>query len=408
MTTKKKNITLINLSPPYGMEASTLILASSHMSSAVVQLLVCEKEILFEDLTATSTTTTRNAPDNNEDEDKENKNNKASRDDSNDEINEKQKGGKENNEEEDKEENDGSKKKVTSAKPIALESLGTFFAASHTVILPDSLFYDKSRVFHTELFLNNGGLEALQSFYKKGGTVIVMCLEGFLFSSGVDDKLNELFGTEWSIQLSDVDSCTVVPTPSGQSVLGPFTPKRPVLKDNPHFITCPNKEGLYKPLMQSKEEFVQSFRAQDEIFERLGIEEDDKMDCFNVDKSWEKYQERYNSSYAIAIHEGRGEGEGSVVWYGDRGQSETMGFVFCKLLNLHPKRRFGFSSSSTSSSSSSSNNDDKKKANPSNTTLFRGLSALDLNNDGGWTVYVSIVVVLIAILARILGIVQLS
>ncbi|KAL7579590.1 hypothetical protein ACA910_007956 [Epithemia clementina (nom. ined.)] len=389
----KKNITLINLDPPYEMEASTLILASSHRSSSVLQLLVCEKEILLKDLTAPSTKLDDDVDDVVQvDEDVDDDGNGNKNDD------------KKATESKDRKESNEEEKK---GKPIPLDALGDIFAESHTVILPDSMFYDKSRIYFTETFLSNGGLDALQKFYKDGGTVIVMCLEGFLFS--IDEKLKGLFGTDWKIKFSEIGACQVVPTDSARSVLGQFLPKSPLLKENPHFITCPNsREGLYKPLLQTKEQFVESFHAQDEVFERLGIEEDKSMDCFNVEKSWEKYLEQYTDCYVVALHEGGtssdGKREGSVVWYGDRGQSDTMAFVFCKLLNLDPHRRLGVSAAADTTSGDTTTT----KSITSNLNAGRRKALLycwDLINvnGGGWTVLASIFVVLVAIAVRLAG-----
>ena len=405
MTANKKNITLINLSPPYGMDAGTLILAASHRTSSVHQLLVCEKEILLKDLTPSKDAV--EVDDDEEDDDEDDlveENSKIQNKSQEDQPSENEK----------QAESDAKSKEEITAKPIDLKSLATFFEKSHTVVLPDSMFYDKSRVFHTEIFIENGALEALKQFYISGGTVIVMCIEGFLFA--IDEKLNKLFGTDWKIQFSEVGSCSVVPTDCAVSICGPFLPKNPLLKDNPHFIHCKEDQGLYKPLLQNKEQFVKSFHAQDEVFERLGIEQDESLDCFNVEKSWEKYRERYTDCYAIAVHERNSSSDttevkpkGTIVWYGDRGQSETMAFVFCKLLNLDPSGQFESPPVVTSKFTRTSN----AVTTATRSSHRRGLvhvlerywEALNLKGSGGSTVMLSIVVLLIAIAVQFHGIV---
>ena len=55
--------------------------------------------------------------------------------------------------------------------------------------------------------------------------------------------------------------------------------------------------------------------------------------CFDVEKSWEDYQNKYTDRYGLALHAHNGGGH--VIWYGDRSQTNrTMSFLFCKLLNI--------------------------------------------------------------------------
>jgi len=277
----KKDITLINVRPPYEMKASTLVMAAQN-TSKITQVLVHEKEVLIIDLCQS----------------------------------------------EDEKGNNETKMDITA------DSFDKIFKASHTVVIPDGMFLEQSRVFHTDKF-RQCGLSALQKFYREGGTVLIQCLEG---SSSVGPHINDAFGTSW--KLSFFENGFAVPTATGKQLLGPFAPKQPMLTGHPYFIECHSREGIYARYVSSKEEFVKDFHAQDETFERLGIEKDESMDCFNVEKSWENYLAKNTDRYCISIHEGEGN-EGAVVWYGDRGQSESMSFVFCKLLKLALMRSLG-------------------------------------------------------------------
>jgi hypothetical protein len=267
----KKSITLINMNPPYEMKATTLMMAAPHCTTGVQQVLVYETEIRIRDLVAGAA--------------------------------------------------------VETNKPLSVASFDAIYADSHTVVIPDAMFTEKSKVFKSEAFVKHG-MEALGSFQKAGGNVIVFCVEGTLV---IGDTLNRLFGTKWKIKF--FESAAVEATDLAMATFGRFLPMQAHLKDGSYFIDCPNKEGLYRRIMNDKKTFDENFRAEDATFEKLGIEKDETMDCFNIEKSWENYVSKYTNRYCIALHQGRYM-EGHVVWYGDRGQSDTMAYLFCKMLNL--------------------------------------------------------------------------
>lgn len=269
-SSSKQSILFINLKPPYNLSPSTVVLAAQRRTCTVHQALVLEAEIVIRDLV----------------EDTERKS------------------------------------------PCTNESFVELFDQCHTVVLPDSMFVMESQVFITKSFVENG-LQALQSFYQRGGVVIVQCVEGAL--STVSTPLNELFGTQWKMHVL-ADATLLEPTDLAKRLLGPFVPKDPKLDKTSFFVSCPADEGLYRVRVATREQFEKDFHAQDEIFERLGVEKDESMTCFNVEKSWNDYIDKYTDRYAVAIHGGP---KGHVVWYGDRGQTDTsMAFIFCKMLNL--------------------------------------------------------------------------
>jgi hypothetical protein len=271
--TSKRNITLINNKPPYNLDPKTMCLASPHRTASVTQVLVCETNVRIADLIHPQQEAETNQ--------------------------------------------------------TADESLWRdLFSNSHTVVIPDAMLTKDSTVFYSAQFIDTGGLTQLQAFYENGGNVIVLCLEGIF---GVAKPINELFGTDWHVKF--FESCVCKPTERAEELLGPFLPKTPSLTDTPYFMQAPKDEGLYERLLVDKETFMLDFKAQDETFERLGIDPDPSLDCFDPEKSWDNYLRRYTDRYAICLHEGKN-GQGSVVWYGDRGQSECMSYVFCKFLNL--------------------------------------------------------------------------
>lgn len=271
----KKNITFINMNIPYDLEADTMIMAAPYTTESIQQILVYDDEIRVRNLTN---------------------------------------GDDENNEQ---------------SIELCRDSFDDLFKAAHTVVVPDAMFSENSKVFKTEAFMNHG-MEALGPFYKKGGRVIVMCIEGVFNST---NNVNRLFGTEWKTKF--YESALATPTAKGKRLFGQFLPKEGYyMENNPYFIECPHGEGLFQRFLNDKETFVKNFHAEDETFERLGIEKDESMDCFNVEKSWENYLAKYTDRFCIALHQGKGN-EGQVFWFGDRGQSDGVAFVFCKLFNLN-------------------------------------------------------------------------
>lgn len=268
---EKKNITLINLKPPYNLEPNVLKLASPQRTASIIQVLIYENEVNVVDL-----------------------------------------------------ETENSEKR-----PIKESTFEDIFSSSHTIIVPDAMFTKESKVFFTDAFVDTA-LGPLERFYKEyQGNVIIMCFEGIF---GIGNSINPIFGTNWTVKF--FESCVAEPTKNGLNYLGPNIPKSPELTESPYFIDAPEKEGLYSRMLTTKENFIKDFHAEDETFERLGITPEKGMDCFDAEKSWEKYVRRYSSRYVICIHEGESATEGTVVWNGDRGQSVGMSFVFCKFLNL--------------------------------------------------------------------------
>lgn len=306
--TGERSILFINLKPPYDLKASTLRMASPDRTSSVQQILVGSTELIRQDLSFLE----------------HNPSSTRSGDDKNDE-----------DENEDGPDDDDELECATRV-PCTRESFVKAFEESHTVILPDSLFVENSRVFrHTENFIKHG-LEALRAFYEeRGGTVLIQCVEGAL-SSSCTGRVNATFGTDWKIHVL-ADAVALGPTPTATRLLqSRYLPEEIVIRDSAFFLSCPPDEGLYRVLLPTREEFDRSFEEQNEVFERLGIEKDDSMACFDVDKSWEDYLKKYTDRYGLAVHAASsGGGRGHVIWYGDRSQTNrTMSFLFCKLLNV--------------------------------------------------------------------------
>jgi hypothetical protein len=312
---KKKNIIFINMEPPYKLKADTLLMAAPYTTALIQQVLVYDTELHVRTLAS-----------NNE----ETRSNNSNMDDD-DSDGDQQQGGGENEQEE-------------TTLQLCSESFDKLYDDAHTVVLPDALFSERSKIFKTTAFMQHG-MEALGKFYKKngGGRVVVMCLEGGL--SNAVDNMNRLFDTSWALQYFEA-STTVLPTPLARRLFGPYVPQQYNVHGMPYFISCPKGEGLFQQLMSDKERFVEDFHAEDEAFERLGIEKDESMDCFNVEKSWTNYVKKYTDRYYIALHvdhddnsnkeeNSRNEGGGGqVVWFGDRGQSDGLAFIFCKLFIL--------------------------------------------------------------------------
>lgn len=283
-----KNIVLINLKPPYELKPSTMRMAAAArcMTKSVQQVLVAsETDVLLIDLLA-----------------------------------------QEYAGEEEAEQQEPTKLEMTQT------TFADIFAAAHTVILPDSMFVEKSRVFHFTAAFGQHGVPALAQYYQTGGTVLVQCVEGAL-SSACTAVMNNTFGTNWKMHVL-ADSITLGPTDTARRLFDtPHLPERVVWENSAFFLSCPADEGLYQVLLPTKEEFEKSFQAQDEMFERLGIVPDDKMDCFDVEKSWKDYVAKYSDRYGLALHVNVSGGQ--VIWYGDRSQTNrTMTFIFCKLLTL--------------------------------------------------------------------------
>ncbi|GKY98422.1 hypothetical protein MPSEU_000799700 [Mayamaea pseudoterrestris] len=269
--TETKNILLINLKPPYSLKPSILKLTSPQRTQSVIQCLIYEDSVNIVDLET----------------------------------------------------------EQSEQKPIESAVFEDLFFNSHTIIVPDGIFSKDSRVFHTDKFIDQA-LSVLECFYKeRQGNVIIMAFEGIF---GIGSAINPVFGTEWSVKF--FENCRAAPTARGYEILGPNIPKAPDLTDLAYFIDAPEEEGLYCRMLASKEDFLKDFHAEDETFERLGITPTEGMDCFDAEKSWENYVRRNSGRYVICLHKGTAPGEGTVVWYGDRGQSSGMSFVFCKMLNL--------------------------------------------------------------------------
>jgi hypothetical protein len=301
---KKKNIIFINMEPPYKLKADTLLLAAPYTTACIQQVLVYDTELHVRNLASNSDKRSNNMDD----------------DDQQD-----------SNEDEDEE-------KETTLQ-LSSDSFDKLYEDAHTVVIPDALFSERSKIFKTTAFMQHG-MEALGKFYKKnGGRVVVMCLEGGLWNA--TENMNRLFDTSWTLKYFEA-STTVVPTPLARSLFGPFVPHQYNVQGMPYFISCPAGEGLFQQLMTDKERFVEDFHAEDEAFERLGIEKDESMDCFNVEKSWTNYVKKYTDRHCIALHvdneksneKNKNGGGGQVVWFGDRGQSDGLAFIFCKLFIL--------------------------------------------------------------------------
>jgi len=267
-----KNIVLINLNPPYEMKVSS-ILAASPRTSSILQVLVHETEVVVRDLVTETETRQK----------------------------------------------------------LNTESFDRVFQECHTVVLPDSMFTRESFVFETEQFLDNA-LDALQTFYKKGGNVVVLCVEG-VFSVG--RLLSNLFGCNWKIGLIESTECE--PTDRGREVLGGYLPEA-FLNGKAHFMEAPKAEGLYRRKMCTKEDYMKEFEEGNETFRKLGLDPDDdseglNFNVYDFEKSWQNYVKRYKNNYCICVHEGSGS-EGRLIWYGDRGQNEKLAYVFLKTFNL--------------------------------------------------------------------------
>lgn len=331
---KKKYITYINMNPGYKLKAETLMMASPNKTSSIQQVVVGEKELVINDMLDTS---------------REYK------------------------------------------MEMEEDSFKKIYDESHVVMIADSMFAKLSRVFHTENF-QKYGVESLSDYYKRGGNVFILCIEGVL---NVGEKLNELFGTKWKVQC--FENSTIEATSQGEYVCGPYIPKSVHLDGTPYFISCPVHEGLYRKYMSNKDEFVKSFHEQDEQFEKLGIVKDGSLDCFNVEKSWKNYVKKYTDTFCICLHEGEGS-EGNIVWYGDRNQTQTeLSYVFCKLLFRMDQQQLGVDPASLTQRGRAG-------------AAAGGVTEIDVSRGGesgdlysGLTFIMAIVAVLIAVVAKLIG-----
>lgn len=251
------------------------------------------------------------------------------------------------------------------------QRLDDILASCHTVIFPDSLLLSSSRIMdtnkafvqamvpalqcwlnhHNNKNTNNSSKQPTSSQRRIQPTLIVQCVEGLRSASAVE-TLNKAVGTAWKVHvLPDAAGVLADATATARRLFGPFGPAQIELDEQSQFVvSCHDNnnsnandddEGLFRIQVGTREDFERDFHAQDELFERLGITMDDemddenakRMDCFDVEKSWQTHVEKYSDKYTAAVHGANGY---HVVWYGDRGQKDgRMTFCFCKLLNLH-------------------------------------------------------------------------
>lgn len=265
---KKQSILLVNIEPPFGLKAEVLVMASPHRTSDVIQMVLMDDD---EEILLTNYTNT-----------------------------------------------DVPERKL----PLNAESFQSIFADCHTVLIPDGMFLEESTVFHTERFWQHGAPALALS----SASILVLALEGSLKSCL---RINELLGTRWTVSFRE--ACAVELCLQAKDKLGGhFLPDRLELPDLSAFVKSEDStaDGLYQACIGSYEDFCEGWHAQDAVFERLGIDVDESMDCFNIDASWTKHLEQYTNALVVAAH--RRSNGSYVMWCGD---TKSMVMVFCKLLN---------------------------------------------------------------------------
>lgn len=189
------------------------------------------------------------------------------------------------------------------------------FRKSHTVVIPDSMFSEQSMLVDAEPFLHMG-LGPLQDFFKGGGRVVVVCVEGIY---AIGDVLSSVFGSKWKLsQVADYD-CVV--TEQGRKLLGDAINAPKVYLRKGHFMKTPEDEGIYGI-------FTPDFEAY--LAENYGDDADEE-DREDAKLSWRQLGSLSQSSFVIAMYNDT-KSQGSLAWFGDRSMKSELNQVFAKLV----------------------------------------------------------------------------
>jgi len=194
--------------------------------------------------------------------------------------------------------------------PLERASFDTIFEQSATVVIHDCMFARDSFIVITDEFFDHGGLDALQQYYRQGGTVMVQCVEGIY---AIGDLLSKTFGCRW--RLVAIESSKVILTERGRQLLGEDM-EEPILTlgGKVHFMQ--GDEGVLSKKVYTKEEFEYNCSP-----------DSDDEDAY----TYPQYLAQEQGQHAICIHEGPGS-EGKLIWNGDRGQNDSMKLAFSKLI----------------------------------------------------------------------------
>ena len=169
---------------------------------------------------------------------------------------------------------------------------------------------------------------ALINFYRKGGTVVVDCVEGVY---AIGETLSRMFGCSWS--LSKVDDYDVVPTDKGRELLKEFAQPTISLR-KAHMMTVGEDEALYLPKPISRTEYFEDYFGAPHLLE-YGEEPDlDSIDdpewleeYRSALESWERHCSAASTGAAFAVHQAEPAPHcaagGRLVWIGDRAQEDT-------------------------------------------------------------------------------------
>ena len=189
------------------------------------------------------------------------------------------------------------------------------FQKSHTVILPDSMFTAESMLLDTDTFVSEG-LCPLQEFFRGGGKVVVVCVEGIY---AIGDVLSSSFGSNWRLgQITDHDS---IVTERGRNLLGSRVNAPKVHLRKGHFMETPANDGIYGIFTPDFEAYLEENYGGD-------ADEEDREDA---KQSWKRQASLNQSNFAIAIHKDT-ESQGNLVWFGDRSMKSELIPVFAMLL----------------------------------------------------------------------------
>jgi len=164
---------------------------------------------------------------------------------------------------------------------------------------------------------------ALVNFYRKGGTVVVDCVEGVY---AIGETLSALFGCSW--RLSKVDDCALVPTGRGRELLNEFV--QPVIHlHRAHMMTVGEDEALYLPQPISRTEYFKDYYGAPHLLEYgedpdlNSIDDPEWLEDYrSAMDSWERHCGAASKGTPVAVHEADPQG-GKLVWIGDRAQEDT-------------------------------------------------------------------------------------
>jgi len=195
--------------------------------------------------------------------------------------------------------------------PLNEDSFQSIFKQSTQVITHDSMFVQDSFLVANEEFFQYGGMKALLDYFKNGGTINILCVEG-IFRIG--EVLSNKFGCRW--ELEDIDSTEVEYTKQGKYLLDIKQESPILLYGKVHFMRSPKGEALISKRVYSEDEYQDEYDP----------DPDDR-------DSYRNYRKHEAGQHALCIYEGF-RMEGKLIWNGDRGQNPQLKETFEKTLDL--------------------------------------------------------------------------